>query len=71
MLRFRDLGCTTYDLGGWYAGKTDTHQLRINAFKEEFGGRVVQNFNCIEAVTIKGKIADTVFSLLSRLSAIG
>jgi hypothetical protein len=66
MLRLKELGCTTYDFGGWYAGKEDVHKLRINAFKEEFGGTVVQNFNCLEAVTLKGKIAARMLSLRGR-----
>jgi hypothetical protein len=57
MMRFKDLGCTVYDFGGWYAGNEDAHKLRINAFKEEFGGTIVENFNCTEPLTWKGKIA--------------
>jgi hypothetical protein len=66
MLRFKELGCRIYDLGGWHAGTEDARKLRINAFKEEFGGTLVQNFNCTEALTLKGRVATTLLSLLRR-----
>lgn len=56
MLRFKEAGCKTYDFGGWYAGKEDQHRLSINGFKEQFGGKVVKHFNCIEGTTFKGKL---------------
>ncbi|GAA6615056.1 hypothetical protein [Scytonema sp. NUACC26] len=56
ILKFKNLGITTYDLGGWYAGNTDQERLNINKFKEEFGGDLVKNFNQSYATTIKGRL---------------
>ncbi len=39
MIRFKTIGYHTYDFGGWYDGKLDVEKLRINAFKESFGGQ--------------------------------
>lgn len=57
MLRFRESGYAVYDFGGWYAGQTDTDKLRINSFKEGFGGQVVQVFNADRGLTMKGTLA--------------
>ena len=45
MLRFKEGGVVSYDFGGWYEGREDQERLRINSFKEEFGGQVVKAFN--------------------------
>ena len=57
MLRFRDEGFSIYDLGGWYQGKDSQDQLRINCFKERFGGELVLQYNCDEPITRKGEFA--------------
>jgi hypothetical protein len=54
---FKREGIPTYDLGGWYNGIQDEEKLRINKFKEEFGGTIVKNYNCVQGVTLKGKVA--------------
>lgn len=56
MLRFSAKGFTTYDHGGWYTGN-ETKLLEINAFKKQFGVRVVDQCDCVEAITWKGKLA--------------
>lgn len=56
MLRFKDAGITTYDFGGWYDGTTDIERLRINKFKEQFGGEIVKNYICEQALTLKGAL---------------
>jgi GNAT acetyltransferase-like protein len=56
MLRFREEGITLYDFGGWYDGDADLERLRINAFKEEFGGRVARTFTGQRAVTMKARL---------------
>jgi len=55
MLRFKDAGLTSYDFGGWYEGNSDPDRLRINSFKEEFGGYLVKTFNSIQPVTLLGR----------------
>ncbi len=57
MLRFREMGFTTYDLGGWYSGQDDLEKLNINRFKEGFGGRVAPQYNTDHGVTLKGILA--------------
>jgi hypothetical protein len=57
MLRFRDEGLTIYDFGGWYPGKEDIELLRINRFKEGFGGRLACEYNGDLALTWRGDMA--------------
>lgn len=45
-----------FDFGGWYAGGTDEKLLRINAFKEEFGGAKTTRFHSVLPVSITGKL---------------
>jgi hypothetical protein len=54
---FRGAGMTVLDLGGWYAGSDGTERLGINAFKEEFGGTIVKQFNSIDAASPLGRAA--------------
>jgi hypothetical protein len=42
---FRSLGLALYDLGGWYAGTSNSTLLQLNSFKEQFGGEVVMEWN--------------------------
>jgi hypothetical protein len=57
ILRFREAGLAAYDFGGWYAGETDEAKLRINKFKESFGGKVVQLYNVDRGLTLRGAMA--------------
>lgn len=57
MQRFKAAGVSILDFGGYYLGSEDQEKLRINGFKEEFGGRVIQEFNCERALTLKGELA--------------
>ncbi len=57
MLRFKSHGYTLFDFGGWYEGGTDAQLLRVNASKKEFGARLVQEWNCDEGVSWRGKLA--------------
>jgi lipid II:glycine glycyltransferase (peptidoglycan interpeptide bridge formation enzyme) len=57
MLRFRNEGLAIYDFGGWYAGDENKGLLRINRFKESFGGELVLRYDCDQAVTWKGALA--------------
>lgn len=54
--RFRSEGIETFDLGGWYAGTADPDRLKINEFKESFGGQVVCTYHQIQPRTLKGKL---------------
>ena len=55
MLRFKQLGVSIYDFGGWYEGNSDVERLRINNFKSGFGGVVVENHNCVQLITLKAR----------------
>lgn len=56
IVRFKNLGISIYDFGGWYAGNKDQEKIGINKFKEEFGGEFIKNFNCTHPLTMKGKL---------------
>jgi len=56
LLRYKEAGVPLFDFGGWYDGRDDEEQLRINAFKEEFGGRVVREFHCAVPASLRGRI---------------
>jgi hypothetical protein len=55
MCRFRADAIALYDFGGWYEGARDQEKVRINAFKQEFGGIIVPTFSCQQALTVKGQ----------------
>jgi hypothetical protein len=67
MLNFKAAGFHTYDLGGWSPPETgDAEKLRINQFKEEFGGQLAVEFNCVYPASFKGRVACAVKRLLRR-----
>jgi hypothetical protein len=50
MVRFKRLGASLYDFGG-YAKGTSVHELqRINEFKEGFGGSIVEESNYVSNI---------------------
>lgn len=65
--RFRDESFPTFDFGGWYAGKEDEAKLKINAFKESFGGAVAPQFNADCAGTWRGAAALSIRSTYRKL----
>jgi hypothetical protein len=54
--RFQAEGVSVYDFGGWYEGNRDEERLRINKFKEKFGGEIAKNYICERALTAKAKV---------------
>jgi hypothetical protein len=56
LVRYKDAGIPLFDFGGWYHGHDDEGLLRINAFKEEFGGHVVPEFHCAVSASIRGRM---------------
>ena len=56
MQRAKSASIPVFDLGGWYQGTEDAELLRVNAFKESFGGTVVRRFICERGTTLKGKL---------------
>jgi hypothetical protein len=55
-LHYRELGVRIYDFNGWYAGVEDEKRLRINQFKEGFGGGIRYGFDCQRPVTLRGRV---------------
>jgi hypothetical protein len=55
LLHFQGLGFEHYDFGGWYTGSSNEALIRINAFKGEFGGRVVHEWSSYRAGSIVGR----------------
>jgi hypothetical protein len=55
MQHFRGTGTTLYDFGGWYAGQDHEDFLRVNRFKEGFGGTVRQEAEGVRALTLLGR----------------
>ena len=66
LLYFQSKAFEAMDMGGWYGGSDDAELLSINRFKEEFGGKVVDSYNSLHALTIKGRGA-LKFLALKRL----
>lgn len=56
MLFFKAEGKRTYDFGGWYAGSEDQDLLRVNQFKEGFGGTRVDQFNAGLPLSWRGSL---------------
>jgi hypothetical protein len=63
---FRELGVTSYDLGGWYTGESNQALLRINSFKEEFGGSVVHEWDVFQPGSLRGRLYLRVRDLVHR-----
>ena len=55
IMRFKEAGFRSFDFGGYYTGSGNEEKLRVNGFKEEFGGRIVHEFNCERGITLRGK----------------
>jgi hypothetical protein len=65
MLHFKGMGFEVYDFGGWYAGEEDQARLKINKFKEGFGGLRVEQVNAALALTLRGWVYLRMRQLLS------
>jgi hypothetical protein len=66
MMRFKANRIVTYDFGGWYEGAEDVEKLRINSFKEGFGGCKTVEYNCTFYVTIKARVVTSLKRWLKR-----
>jgi hypothetical protein len=56
MLRFKNAGVQWFDFGGWYTGSADPSRLRVNEWKAEFAGTVVQEFSGNQPLSFKGQL---------------
>jgi len=56
ILKCKGDGLKVYDFGGWYAGTEDDALLKINQFKEGFGGTHVEQINAAMALSVRGWI---------------
>lgn len=57
ILEFKERGAKLYDFGGWYRGQEDKTKLRINRFKEDFGGEQRLDYNGIQWFGWRGQLA--------------
>jgi hypothetical protein len=64
--RFQKNSTCRYDFGGWYSGTSDEKLLRVNAFKEKFGGVKTKRFHSTLAISVKGKLYLKARSLLKN-----
>ena len=55
ILHYKHQGYSQYDWGGWYPGKDNNSLVRINQFKQEFGGKVVCEYDATYGCTILGR----------------
>ena len=67
MLYYQQQRFTQYDMGGWYAGKGDESLLRVNQFKEEFGGRRVCEYDVMIDCSFLGRLALRLQDMYRRL----
>jgi len=56
LVECRRLGIRHFDFGGWYDGGSDQKLLRINAFKEQFGGEKTHRYHSTLATSAKGRL---------------
>lgn len=66
ILRFKAEGRSWYDWGGWYEGDENEDLLRINQFKESFGGEVLQTYNGEALISMKARMFARIARLLGR-----
>jgi hypothetical protein len=66
ILRMKERGIRYFDFGGWYTGTTDINLLGINLFKKSFGGQVIREYQCEQAVTAKGWLGLTMARVLKK-----
>jgi hypothetical protein len=66
ILRLKEQGLRWFDFGGWYPGTQDIQLLGANEFKKGFGGDLVREYECEQAVTLKGWVLLTAARLIAR-----
>ena len=66
MVRYKVAGYSWYDWGGWYQGREDADRLRINHFKESFGGEILCTYNGEVLLSTKAKVLAFVAKLIGR-----
>ena len=63
LLRYKAQGLKCFDFGGWHTG-TDPARLKINQFKQGFGGEIIREYECERIVSLRGWAVLTVAGLL-------
>ena len=67
MLRLKACGMVQYDFGGYYVGDSHEDFLRVNQFKQEFGGTVERNYICEQRVSLKARVVYAAARLLGKI----
>jgi len=65
---FKSEGLSCYDLGGLYIKGEDHKLLQVARFKACFGGKLVKEYKCTKAMSLKGRVA---LGLQSGINEIG
>jgi hypothetical protein len=66
MMDFKAEGVETYDFGGVYRGTEDKEQVNIAHFKQLFGGRFADTYDAVLPLTLKGRLALSLVSLIGE-----
>jgi hypothetical protein len=64
ILRYKELGLNSFDFGGWHTG-TNEALLKINRFKDGFGGEIIREYQCEQIVSLKGWLVLKVAAVLN------
>ncbi len=64
LLRYKEQGLKCFDFGGWHTG-TDAARLKINRFKEGFGGDILREYECEQIVSLRGWVVLTAAAFLN------
>ena len=64
---YQQKGYKQYDFGGWYAGKDNESLLRINQFKEEFGGKVNREYDVMLGCSLLGQLVLKIYNWLRKM----
>jgi len=54
--RYRRESVQLFDFGGWYPGTDNKELLRVNDFKQGFGGEIVKTYDGVRAMSWKGRL---------------
>jgi hypothetical protein len=71
MKRFKQEGVRLFDFGGCYPGTDNKELLGVNEFKKSFGGEIVTTYNCVQGMTVKGRLYVWAVDLRQRLASRG
>ena len=66
MLKFKEIELCNYDWGGWHTGN-DSVLLKINKFKESFGGVQTTVYDARYGITLLGRLENAALQAFHKL----